>query len=364
MSDRRDLDPNLLKMYSFLVFSKLEGAVTSGMIHLGDRLGLYQSLSSFSHPVTSDELAASLQLHPRWVQEWIHNQAAARLIEVSIDEHGIETYSMTPEAIVVLADELHPAFGMGMFHRLPQTMAGLTALPESFRTGIGLDYDSHGPEGAVGIERSFEPWSRSYFLPVVLPALDGAVSRLQSGALVADIGCGAGGAALRMAQAFPKSSVTGYDISRYALDRALEKKSIDETTNVHFVDPRVSPLPGDESLDLVTAFDCIHDMTHPQDVMAAIRGSLKPDGIWLLVDIKALDTFGENMAKNPMASLMYGISVMSCMSSAMSTVGGAGLGTLGLPESKAREMASAAGFSRFRKLDIEHSLNAFYEVRP
>ena len=98
--------------------------------------------------------------------------------------------------------------------------------------------------------------------------------------------------------------------------------------------------------------------------MAAIRGSLKPDGIWLLVYIKALDTFGENMAKNPMASLMYGISVMSCMSSAMSTVGGAGLGTLGLPESKAREMASAAGFSRFRKLDIEHSLNAFYEVRP
>ena len=364
MSDRRDLDPNLLKMYSFLVFSKLEGAVTAGMIHLGDRLGLYQSLSSFSHPVTSDELAASLQLHPRWVQEWIHNQASARLIEVSIDEQGIETYSMTPEAIVVLADELHPAFGMGMFHRLPQTMSGLTALPESFRTGIGLDYDSHGPEGAVGIERSFEPWSRSYLLPVVLPALDGAVSRLEGGALVADIGCGAGGAALRMAQAFPKSSVTGYDISRYALDRALEKKSIDETTNVHFVDPRVSPLPSDESLDLVTAFDCIHDMTHPQDVMAAIRGSLKPDGIWLLVDIKALDTFGENMAKNPMASLMYGISVMSCMSSAMSTVGGAGLGTLGLPESKAREMASAAGFSRFRKLDIEHSLNAFYEVRP
>ena len=191
MSDQRDLDPNLLKMYSFLVFSKLEGAVTSGMIHLGDRLGLYQNLSSFAHPVTSDELAASLQLHPRWVQEWIHNQAAARLLEVSIDEQGTETYSMTPEAIVVLADELHPAFGMGMFHRLPQTMAGLTALPESFRTGIGLDYDSHGPEGAVGIERSFEPWSRSYLLPVVLPALDGAVSRLESGAQVADIGCGA-----------------------------------------------------------------------------------------------------------------------------------------------------------------------------
>ena len=94
--EQRDLDPNLLKIYSFLVFSKLEGAVTSGMIHLGDRLGLYQSLSSFAHAVTSDELAASLQLHPRWVQEWIHNQAAARLIEVEIDDQGIERYSMTP----------------------------------------------------------------------------------------------------------------------------------------------------------------------------------------------------------------------------------------------------------------------------
>ena len=361
--EQRDLDPNLLKMYSFLVFSKLEGAVTSGMIHLGDRLGLYQSLSSFAHAVTSDELAASLQLHPRWVQEWIHNQAAARLIEVEIDDQGIERYSMTPEAVIVLSDELHPAFGMGMFHRLPQTMASLKALPESFKTGIGLDYDSHGPEGAVGIERSFEPWSRSYLLPVVLPALDGAVHRLEAGAHVADIGCGAGGAAIRMAQAFPKAIVTGYDISRYALDRALEKKSIDATANVHFVDPRVTPLPLDESLDIVTAFDCIHDMTHPQEVMEAIRLSLKPDGIWLLVDIKALDTFGENMAKNPMASLMYGISVMSCMSSAMSAAGGAGLGTLGLPESKARSMAATAGFSRFRKLEIEHSLNAFYEVR-
>ena len=144
--------------------------------------------------MTSDELAASLQLHPRWVQEWIHNQAAARLIEVEIDEQGTERYSMTPEAVVVLSDELHPAFGVGMFHRLPQTMQSLTVLPESFHTGIGLDYDSHGPEGAVGIERSFEPWSRSYLLPVVLPALDGAIQRLEAGAKVADIGCGAGGA--------------------------------------------------------------------------------------------------------------------------------------------------------------------------
>ncbi|MFM8453860.1 MAG: class I SAM-dependent methyltransferase [Gammaproteobacteria bacterium] len=161
-----------------------------------------------------------------------------------------------------------------------------------------------------------------------------------------------------------RPNLTGYDISRFALERAESKKRVEQASNVTFVDPRRHPLPDDESLDLVTAFDCIHDMTHPAEVMRAIRASLKPDGTWLLVDIKALDTFAENLAKNPMASLMYGISVMSCMSSAMSLPDGAGLGTLGLPESKAREMAEDAGFTRFRRLDIEHSLNAFYEVRP
>lgn len=359
-----DVDPNRLKMYQFLVFTKLEGAVTAGMIHLGDHLGLYRALADASEPVDCPRLSSVTGLHPRWVQEWLHNQAAAQLVQVSFGDDGTETYSLSAEAKVVLADESHPAFGMGMFHRLPQTMDSLRGLPDSFRTGLGRDYDSHGPEGAVGIERSFEPWSRSYLLPVVIPALEEMETRLANGARVADIGCGAGGAAIRIAKAFPKSIVTGYDISRYALERAETKKRDESASNVSFVDPRRDPLPEDESLDLVTAFDCIHDMTHPAEVMRAIRRSLKPDGTWLLVDIKALDTFAENMAKNPMASLMYGISVMSCMSSAMSLPDGAGLGTLGLPESKAREMAAAAGFTRFRRLDIEHSLNAFYEVRP
>jgi hypothetical protein len=115
---------------------------------------------------------------------------------------------------------------------------------------------------------------------------------------------------------------------------------------------------------MVTTFDCIHDMAHPQPVIDAIYRALKPDGTWLLVDIKALDTFEQNVRKNPMASLMYGISVLSCMSSALSEPDGAGLGTLGLPESRARAMSEQAGFTRFRRLDVDHSVNAFYEVRP
>jgi ubiquinone/menaquinone biosynthesis C-methylase UbiE len=217
--------------------------------------------------------------------------------------------------------------------------------------------------GAVGIERSFEPWNRHHLIPTVLPALDGIVERLESGISVADIGCGAGGAVLLMAERFPKSHFVGYDISKYALERAEHRRREEGADNVRFVDPRDEALPADGSVDFITTFDCIHDMTHPQEMIGAIAEALAPDGTWLLVDIKGRETFAENVEKNPMASLMYGISVLSCMSSALSEPGGAGLGTLGLPESKAREMAAAVGLSRFRTLGVEHSVNSFYEVR-
>jgi SAM-dependent methyltransferase len=253
---------------------------------------------------------------------------------------------------------------MGMFHRLPQTMAALEELPESFRTGLGRDFDSHGPEGAVGIERSFEPWNRAHLLPTVLPTLDGVVDKLTAGASAVDIGCGAGGAVLLLAEAFPDSRFAGFDISRHALDRAETRLAESGLGNASFHDPRDHPLPADHSVDLVTTFDCLHDMTDPQGMMGAIRAALADDGSWLLVDIKARDSYAENVQKNPMAPLMYGISVMSCMSSALSEPGGAGLGTLGLPASRAEAMAREAGFSRFRRLPVDHAINAFYEVRP
>ena len=356
------LDPDALAMFSFQVFSKLEGAVTAGMIHLGDRLGLYVAMREAGRPLTSAELADLLGLHERWVREWAYNQAAAKIVVADTTEADVR-FSLTPESAAVLATPEHPAYGMGMFHRLPQTMKTLDDMPSSFTTGVGHDYDSHGCEGAVGIERSFEPWNNAFLLPVVLPTLDGVVDKLTAGAKVADIGCGAGGAVLLMADAFPASEFVGYDISQYALDRAGTKLAAAGVRNATFVDPRRSPLPDDHSLDLITTFDCIHDMTHPQQMMDAIRAAIADEGTWLLVDIKALDTYAENARKNPMASLMYGISVLSCMSSAMSAPDGAGLGTLGLSENVARDMAAAAGFSRFRRLAIDNSVNAFYEIR-
>ncbi len=357
-------DPDRLKQYSFGLFTKLEGAVTSGMVHLGDRLGLYRCLAAAAAPLTSDELAAVSGLDERWVREWAYNQGAAKLVDVEIDGEGSERFSLSPEAVAVLVDAESPAYGVAWFGRLPGLIAMLDELPGSFRSGLGYDYDRQGSAGAAGVERAFEPWYRNFLLSVGLPALEDVVSRLEAGATVADVGCGSGVAVCLMAGAFPATQVHGYDISLLALERAERRKADLGLANAHFHDARGQPLPTDHRLDLVTTFDCIHDMTHPQEVMASIRDALADDGTWLLVDMKARDSFHENRTKNPMAALMYGVSVLSCLSSALSEPGGAGLGTLGLPESKARQMTAAAGFTRFRRLEIDHAINAFYEVRP
>ena len=243
-------------------------------------------------------------------------------------------------------------------------MATLEPIAEAFRTGLGLDYDSRGPEGAAGIERSFGPWYRNFLVPVALPAARRRRAdasrrgrrdrhRLRRRHRRAHDG----------RAAYPKSTFTATTSPRYALGGRAPRasKGLGER---RFHNARADPIPSDRSVDLITTFDCIHDMTDPVGMMETIRSAIKDDGVWLLVDIKGRDSFAENIEKNPMAPMMYGVSVMSCMSSALSEPGGAGLGTLGLPESLARTMTADAGFTRFRRLAIDHPVNAFYEVRP
>ena len=355
----RPVDGDALKEMMGLVFGAFGGAVTSAMIHLGDRLGLYRALED-GEGVDSQTLARRTGLDERWLREWLQQQGAAGVLEYR--EEG--RFALSAEGAAVLANEEHPAFGCGFFSQLPQTMAVLEKLPESFRTGLGLPYDALGPEGARGVERGFAPWFRRLLVPVALPRIEGLVTRLQQGAAVADVGCGAGVALVEMARAFPRSDFHGYELSRHALERAAVNAREAGVLNLHFHDVSDDPLPGDERFDLVTTFDCLHDMTDPQGAMQAIRSSIRPDGIWLICDIKARASYEENVERNPMAPLMYGMSVMTCMSSALAEPGGAGLGTLGLHRELLREMTEKAGFTSLEDLEVDHPVNAFYLARP
>jgi 2-polyprenyl-3-methyl-5-hydroxy-6-metoxy-1,4-benzoquinol methylase len=354
-----DLDVEKLRDYAKLLFGALGGAMTSAMVYLGDRLGLYRTLAELGS-ATSAELAARTGLHERWLREWLQQQGAAGLLEY----RGEGRFALSPEGVAVLSDENHPAFGAGFFSQLPVLLGRAEPIAESFRTGIGHPYDAMGPEGAVGVERGLAPWFRALLVPFVLPRVPGVVDALRGEAEAADVGCGAGVALIELAKAFPRSRFHGYDISEHALERAERNRAAAGVSNVVFHDVRRDPLPGDGRFAFVTSFDCLHDMTDPAAVMRGIRRAIRPDGAWLIADIKAYPSYEENVARNPMAPLMYGTSILACMSSALSEPGGLGLGTLGFHEELARRMAREAGFTRFEPLDLGHPVNAFYIVRP
>jgi 2-polyprenyl-3-methyl-5-hydroxy-6-metoxy-1,4-benzoquinol methylase len=357
MSD--EIDPRKLKAYARLVFGALGGAMTAAMIHLGDRLGLYRALGD-GEALTSGELAARTGYAERWVREWLYQQGAAGVLE----HRGSGRFALAPEGRAVLAQDSSPACGVGFFDHLPAMMGIVERLPEAFRSGMGQPYDAFGADGARGIERGFAPWFRAMLTSFALPQVPGLAAGLEQGAEVADVGCGAGVAVIEMAKAFPRSTVHGWDVSEHALARAEENRRAARVTNVSFHDARHDPLPTDARFSLVTTFDCLHDMTDPAGMMRGIRAAIRPDGVWLVCDIKARETYEENVEKNPMAAMMYGTSILTCMSSALSEPGGAGLGTLGLPESLLRRMAQEAGFTRFEPLDLGHPVNAFYVLRP
>jgi len=300
------MDEKKLRMFSFLVFTKLEGAVTAGMVHLGDKLGLYVALRDAGKPLHSDELAQRAGLHERWVREWAYNQAAARIIDCDDEER----FSLSDEAAAVLATPDHPAYGMGMFHRFPNTMDTLRAMPESFRTGHGHDYDSHGPRSRGwyrAVVRTMEPHEpaaggaapRSTASPSGSPrARRPRTSAVVRGSTAADGRRVPEESVPRVRHQPVRARSRGGEAARRPRRRTC-RSTTRETSRCPMTDQSGS------SRRLIASTT----MTHPFEMMQALRRAITPDGTWLLVDIKAHDTFALNASENPMASLMYGISV-------------------------------------------------------
>lgn len=336
----------------------LSGAAVSAMVHLGDQLGLYRTLAEVG-PATSSQLAATAGLHERWVREWLHGQAGAGLVQ----HLGDGRFALTDEQAAVLADEDHQAFLAGGFGLLFSLFERWERLHASFHTGRGTPYNDLGADHAVNESRFSAPWMRANLVPVILPALDGVAAKLSSGSKVADVGCGSGRATLEMATAYPRSEFHGFDVSEVAVRYARQNLAAAGLANVTFHHADAATLPSDATFDFIMTWDCLHDMTDPTAAMRAIRGAIKPDGTWLIVDIAGQPSPEENH-NHPLAGLLYGFSILDCLGCGTSAEDGTGLGTLGFPEPVARQMVTDAGFTRFEVRDFDNPLNAFYEVRP
>lgn len=352
----KSIDADELKHFAFNVWTYKQGEMVALMIHIGDRLGLYQAMNG-AGPVSAAQLAEKTGLQERWLLEWLRGQAAARLLD---SETG-ERFELSPVGAAVLADEQNSlAFAAGAFSDPipPQTVDRLV---DAFRTGIGLSYEELGPNAAHRTERMLGPWVRQALVPRILPALDGVVEKLERGALAADVGCGGGLAIAAMAEAFPNSEFHGYDPSSHAIDRCREKIGARNLDNLEVFVAGGEALPRKATYDFLITFDCLHDMTRPAQVIASIRRALKTDGTWLIKDIRSTPDFRQNR-RNPLLAMFYGFSVSACMSSALSEPDGAGLGTLGFNPVVAESMVREAGFSRFRQHDFDDPSNLYYEV--
>lgn len=353
----RELDPQT--EFALRVWGYKQGEVVSLMIHLGDRLGLYRSMAG-AGPMKAGDLAAVSGLHERWLLEWLRGQAAASLI----DSDDGETFQLSPEARAVLADgEGSLLFAAGAFGGGVAPPDVVDRLADAFRSGTGLTYDDLGAAGAHSVERMTEQWTRLALVQTILPALDGVVDRLAAGGLVADVGCGSGVALAALAAAFPVARFDGFDPSEHAMSRARVRLSDSGLVNVDLHTAGAADLPADHRYDFIMTLDCIHDMPHPAAAIAAIRSAIRSDGTWLIKDIRSAPAWDDNL-RNPVLAMLYGLSVASCLSSALSEPGGAGLGTLGFNPEVARRMCAEAGFSHFTVHDFDEPANLYYEVRP
>lgn len=319
------LDPDEVARFAFRVWGYKQGEMVALLIHLGDRLGLYQALDG-AGKVTASDLAGRTGLQARWLREWLRGNAAADLL---MSEDG-ETFEMTAVGAMVLAREQESLqFAAGAFGPPPDPGV-VDDLADAFRTGRGLPYDRHGVAGVHSTERMLGPWARLSLVPLIVPALEGVHDRLSDGALVADVGCGAGVAVTALAEAYPASTFHGYELSRLAVERARSRIAEAGLSNVEIFDRRAEEVTAGADYSLVLTFDCLHDMTRPEAAAAAIRKAIAPDGTWLIKEIRCDDTWAGNQ-RNPMLAMFLGFSVASCMSSALSEPDGAGLGTIGLP---------------------------------
>lgn len=349
------MDINVLKAYALKVWKYKEGELVTLMIHIGDRLGLYEAMAG-KGPLTAEQLAVATGTHARWVEEWLLGQAAADLI----DKDG-DRFTLTDVAATVLANEGESVyFAAGAFTGLPGNEIA-DRVAEAFTTGRGFTYEDQGVTATRMTERVTAGSFTELLIPTVLPLLDGVLERLESGITVADVGCGSGAAIEALARAFPNSRFVGLDPSEAAISRARQRSA--DLTNAVFHLTGAENLPVHGDFQLVLALDCLHDMPRPDVALAAIRIALSDGGTLLIKDIKSAQGF-ENNRRNPVLALQYGYSLTSCLPSSLSTEDGLGLGTLGFNSEVAREMTSDAGFGTFVIHDVDDPTNLYYEVRP
>ncbi len=350
------LDPEKLMGFVFRAVDEVGATLSAALVVMGDKLGLYRALAG-AGSLTPSELAARTGTAERYVREWLNAQAAGGFVEYD-PESG--RYTLPPEQTVALTDESSPAYLPGFFQLALGSVLDSPRITEAARTGAGIGWHDHVHDVHDGCERFFRPGYNAHLLTEWLPALDGVVAKLERGGKVADVGCGHGASTVLMTRAFPASAFVGYDYHDGSIATARQRaEEAGVAGRVRFEAAPSTSYPG-RDYDLVTMFDCLHDMGDPVGAARHVRESLAPDGIWMIVEPAAGDRVEENL--NPVGRAYYGFSTLLCTPSSLSQDVGLALGAQA-GEARIREVVTSGGFSRFRRV-AETPFNVVFEARP
>jgi 2-polyprenyl-3-methyl-5-hydroxy-6-metoxy-1,4-benzoquinol methylase len=326
---------------------------SAGLTVIGNRLGLYASLAE--GPATPEQFAERTGYHLRYLTEWLRNQAAGGYVSY---QAATDEFFLSDEQAFCLADPNGPNFsaifvaGLGYLRAEP-------LITEAFRTGAGVGWHQHHEDVFIGVDAFYRPGYVAELVPNWIPALAGVQAKLTAGARIADLGCGLGSSSVLMAQAFPESVVVGSDYHADSIELARKKAAEAGVADRVTFEVATAQTFSGADYDLVTTFDALHDMGDPVGAARRVHEALAPDGTWLLVEPNASDVVEENL--NPVGRLYYAGSTFLCVPNALSQSGGYALGAQA-GEAAIRDVATAAGFTRFRCV-ARSPFNLVYEIR-
>ena len=331
------------------------GAMLGGaMVVIGDKLGLYRAMKG-AGALTPADLAERTGTAERYVREWLSAQAARGYVTYD----GSGRFTLPDEHAIPLTDETSPACVIGAFEIALGSVYAADTIAERFRTGDGFAWGAHDQHVLGGCERFFRPGYLNHLASAWIPALDGVEAKLAAGARVADVGCGHGASTLLLAEAYPNSTVVGFDAHDGSVQSA-RKRAADAglADRVEFEVAAATTFTG--TYDLVCFFDCLHDMGDPAGACAHVHEQLAPDGTLMLIEPFANDDLTDNL--NPVGAAYYAFSTLLCTPCSLSQDVGTALGAQA-GEARLREIVTGAGFSCLNRV-AETPFNIILEAKP
>ncbi len=355
VDERPVIDQDALMAFVFRAVGEVGATLNAALVVMGDQLGYYRALAA-DGPLTAAELARRTGTGESYAREWLNAQAAGAFVTY---DPADGRYTLPPEHAVALTDETSPAFLPGFFQLATGVVRDSDRVVAAARSGDGIGWHEHDRDVHLGCERFFRPGYLANLVGGWLPALDGVVAKLGSGARVADLGCGHGASTLLMAQAFLASTFVGSDHHAGSITAARERfVTAGSTGRVSFETASAQTFSG-TGFDLVTTFDALHDMGDPVGAARHVFDALDDDGTWMIVEPAAGDRVEDNL--NPVGRAYYGFSTLLCTPTSLSQDVGLALGAQAGP-ARIRDVAVAAGFRRFR-VAAQTPFNNVFEVR-